>query len=200
MIARDWWSMDLAEVSRKMEQNLFPGASTINGKLGDLFNCSGTVLLLRRSMSKTISLLLLNGKLSFLKGLQKIRAGCGACKDLLATHNKRRALIRVLFQARHIFTVTTPTMSAPTLRISSWSSRRDRADALVVADVTPGKYYMFTVSNQAPLLDTETSGLGKKRRTGQLVGRSHGRRADGGNLGAGTRRGCHTLEFPISWC
>jgi hypothetical protein len=37
--------------------------------------------------------------------------------------------------------------------------------------VTPGK---------APLLDTQTSGLGKKRRTGQLVGRSHGGRADGG--------------------
>jgi hypothetical protein len=41
----------------------------------------------------------------------------------------------------------------------------------VVAEVTPGK---------APLLDTQTSGLGKKRRTGQLVGRSHGGRADGG--------------------
>jgi hypothetical protein len=57
--------MDLAEVSRKMEQNLFPSASTISGKLGDLFNCSGTVPLLRRCMFKTISLLLLNGKLSF---------------------------------------------------------------------------------------------------------------------------------------
>jgi laccase len=47
MIAGDWWSMDLAEVARKMEQNLFdyfPSASTINGKLGDLFNCSGNQL------------------------------------------------------------------------------------------------------------------------------------------------------------
>ncbi|KAG2615715.1 hypothetical protein PVAP13_3NG041300 [Panicum virgatum] len=41
----DWWAMDLAVVARRMEKDnffdYFPSASTINGKLGDLFNCSG---------------------------------------------------------------------------------------------------------------------------------------------------------------
>jgi laccase len=41
----DWWAMDLAAVARRMKQDnffdYFPSASTINGKLGDLFNCSG---------------------------------------------------------------------------------------------------------------------------------------------------------------
>jgi hypothetical protein len=46
MMAGDWWGMDLAEVDRKMKDNFFdyfPSASTINGKLGDLFNCSGNI-------------------------------------------------------------------------------------------------------------------------------------------------------------
>ena len=45
MMAGDWWAMDLSVVARRMEKDnffdYFPSASTINGKLGDLFNCSG---------------------------------------------------------------------------------------------------------------------------------------------------------------
>jgi hypothetical protein len=46
--AGDWWEMDLGQVGRNMMHGLFDdfaSASTINGKLGDLFNCSGEKLL-----------------------------------------------------------------------------------------------------------------------------------------------------------
>jgi laccase len=43
-VAGDWWQLDLPQVDRNMKNGSFDfyaSASTINGKLGDLFNCSG---------------------------------------------------------------------------------------------------------------------------------------------------------------
>ena len=48
MMAGEWWAKDLAQVARNMSHNLFAdysSASTINGKLGDLFNCSGNQII-----------------------------------------------------------------------------------------------------------------------------------------------------------
>jgi hypothetical protein len=42
--AGEWWEKDLAKVDRNMTNGFFDdysSGSTINGKLGDLFNCSG---------------------------------------------------------------------------------------------------------------------------------------------------------------
>jgi hypothetical protein len=57
MMAGDWWGMDLAEVDRKMKDNFFdyfPSASTINGKLGDLFNCSGNINCCKRGLPRCL--------------------------------------------------------------------------------------------------------------------------------------------------
>jgi laccase len=43
-VAGDWWQLDLPQVDRNMKNgsfDFFASGSTINGKLGDLFNCSG---------------------------------------------------------------------------------------------------------------------------------------------------------------
>jgi laccase len=44
VMAGDWWNMDLALLEKHFEKELvddLPVAATINGKLGDLYNCSG---------------------------------------------------------------------------------------------------------------------------------------------------------------
>jgi hypothetical protein len=44
MITGDWWEKDLVEVAKNMTKNIFTAyarASTVNGLVGDLFNCSG---------------------------------------------------------------------------------------------------------------------------------------------------------------
>jgi laccase len=47
-VAGEWWEKDLAAVDRNFTRghyDEFSSGSTINGKLGDLFNCSGTYVL-----------------------------------------------------------------------------------------------------------------------------------------------------------
>ena len=46
-MAGEWWQMDLERADWGIAQgvDLYFGASTINGKLGDLYNCSGNQLL-----------------------------------------------------------------------------------------------------------------------------------------------------------
>jgi laccase len=44
MIAGDWWEENLAEMAWNMTKGIFlsyASASTVNGLVGDLFNCSG---------------------------------------------------------------------------------------------------------------------------------------------------------------
>jgi hypothetical protein len=47
MITGDWWEHDLAEMAKNMTKSIFlsyASASTVNGLVGDLFNCSGNQL------------------------------------------------------------------------------------------------------------------------------------------------------------
>ena len=46
-MAGEWWQMDLEQADSGIAHgvDLYFGASTINGKLGDLYNCSGNQLL-----------------------------------------------------------------------------------------------------------------------------------------------------------
>ena len=44
VMAGDWWKMDLALLEKHFEKEIvddLPVGATINGKLGDLYNCSG---------------------------------------------------------------------------------------------------------------------------------------------------------------
>lgn len=44
VMSGEWWEMDLDELDRRMMDSFFddnPSAATMNGKLGDLYNCSG---------------------------------------------------------------------------------------------------------------------------------------------------------------
>ncbi|CAN6326302.1 unnamed protein product [Urochloa humidicola] len=137
IIIGDWWSIDLAEVARKMEDNFFddfPSASTINGKLGDLFNCSGVAedgYVLDVEPGKTYLLRIINAGL-FSEFFLKI-----------AGHR----FTVVASDANYVNPYTTDLIViAP----------GETVDALVVADAPPGKYYMVAMPNQAPLPDTQT--------------------------------------------
>jgi hypothetical protein len=71
MIAGDWWEENLAEMAWNMTKGIFlsyASASTVNGLVGDLFNCSGNqwkvsiinlyfiaILSLNRNFSKKVS-------------------------------------------------------------------------------------------------------------------------------------------------
>ncbi|OEL21560.1 Laccase-15 [Dichanthelium oligosanthes] len=137
VIIGDWWEMDLEEVDRKMKDNFFdyfPSASTINGKLGDLFNCSGVAeegYVLDVEPGKTYLLRIINAAL-FSEYFLKI-----------AGHR----FTVVASDANYVSPYTTDIIViAP----------GETVDALVVADAPPGKYYMVALPNQAPLPDTQT--------------------------------------------
>ncbi|PAN16703.1 hypothetical protein PAHAL_3G078600 [Panicum hallii] len=137
-IIGDWWAMDLAAVARRMKQDnffdYFPSASTINGKLGDLFNCSGVAedgFVLDVEPGKTYLLRIINTAL-FSEYFLKI-----------AGHK----FTVVASDANYVRPYTTDlVVIAP----------GETIDALVVADAAPGKYYMVAMPNQAPLPDTQT--------------------------------------------
>ena len=49
MMAGEWWNLNLAQLAKNMEDGYYDdssSATTINGKLGDLYNCSGDTHLL----------------------------------------------------------------------------------------------------------------------------------------------------------
>nr|TKW24870.1 hypothetical protein SEVIR_3G078100v2 [Setaria viridis] len=137
IIIGDWWKMDLAEVARKMKDNFFdyfPSASTIDGKLGDLFNCSGVAedgYVLDVEPGKTYLLRIINAAL-FSEYFLKI-----------AGHR----FTVVACDANYVSPYTTDLIViAP----------GETVDALVVADAPPGKYYMVALPNQAKLPETQT--------------------------------------------
>jgi laccase len=44
VVAGEWWELDLDELDRRMVDGDFddnPSGATMNGKLGDLYSCSG---------------------------------------------------------------------------------------------------------------------------------------------------------------
>ncbi|KAF8672969.1 hypothetical protein HU200_049037 [Digitaria exilis] len=133
----DWWQLDLQQVERKMKLGFFDyfaSASTINGKLGDLFNCSGVV-------EDSFMLDVVPGKTYMLR---VINAGLFSEFYLKIAGHKFTV---VAADANYVNPYTTDVIAiAP----------GETVDALVVADAPPGSYYMVALPNQAPLPDTQT--------------------------------------------
>nr|CAB3490435.1 unnamed protein product [Digitaria exilis] len=137
IIIGDWWQLDLQQVERKMKLGFFDyfaSASTINGKLGDLFNCSGVV-------EDSFMLDVVPGKTYMLR---VINAGLFSEFYLKIAGHKFTV---VAADANYVNPYTTDVIAiAP----------GETVDALVVADAPPGSYYMVALPNQAPLPDTQT--------------------------------------------
>ncbi|TKW02063.1 hypothetical protein SEVIR_8G220200v4 [Setaria viridis] len=137
IIIADYWQLDLAQAARRMMHGFlysFANASTINGKLGDIFNCSGVPednYVLDVVPGKTYLLRIINAAL-FAEFYLKI--------------------------AGHKFTV----VGADASYVSPYTTDviaiapGETVDALVVADAPPGRYYMVALPNQAPLPDQQT--------------------------------------------
>ncbi|CAO2149911.1 unnamed protein product [Urochloa humidicola] len=131
IIIGDWWDMDLDQLDRNMLDGYFADSQTataINGKLGDLYNCSGTVedsYVLDMEPGKTYLLRLINAALYsefYLK---------------IAGHN----FTVVASDANYVNPYTTDILAI---------SPGETVDALVVADAAPGRYYMVALAIQPP--------------------------------------------------
>lgn len=134
----EWWEKDLAAVDRNFTRghyDEFSSGSTINGKLGDLFNCSGVFedgYVLDVEPGKTYLLRVINAAL-FSEYFIKI--------------------------AGHKFTV----VAADANYVTPYATDviviapGETMDALVIADAAPvGRYYMAAQPIQAPPPDTQT--------------------------------------------
>jgi laccase len=137
VIIGDWWEKDLVEVAKNMTKNIFTAyasASTVNGLVGDLFNCSGVAkegYVLDVEPGKTYLLRIINAGL-FSEFYLKI-----------AGHK----FTVVAADANYVSPFTTDVIAiAP----------GETVDALLIADAPPGRYYMVALPNQAPLPDTQT--------------------------------------------
>ncbi|PUZ45626.1 hypothetical protein GQ55_8G239800 [Panicum hallii var. hallii] len=137
IIIGDWWELDLPQVGWNMKHgsfDFFASGSTINGKLGDLFNCSGVAednYVLDVEPGKTYLLRVINAGL-FSEFYLKI-----------AGHK----FTVVAADAHYVSPYTTDVIAiAP----------GETVDALVVANAPPGRFYMVALPNQAPLPDTQT--------------------------------------------
>ncbi|XP_062196990.1 laccase-15-like [Phragmites australis] len=131
IIIGEWWQVDLAVVDWNLRYYLNdydPSASTINGKLGDLYNCSGVMedgYVLDMEPGKTYLLRVINAAL-FSEYYFKI---AGHKFTVVATG------------ANYVSPYTTDVIPiAP----------GETVDVLVVADAAPGRYYMVALPNQSP--------------------------------------------------
>ncbi|TKW02097.1 hypothetical protein SEVIR_8G222600v4 [Setaria viridis] len=137
VIIGDWWEKDLAEMARNMTKSIFlsyASASTINGLVGDLFNCSGVPkegYVLDVEPGKTYLLRIINAGL-FSEFYLKI-----------AGHK----FTVVAADANYVSPFTTDVIAI---------AAGETVDALLLADAPPGRYYMVALPNQAPLPDTQT--------------------------------------------
>ncbi|CAL4983145.1 unnamed protein product [Urochloa decumbens] len=137
VIIGDWWEKDLAEMAMNMTRSIFTSyasASTVNGLVGDLFNCSGVPkegYVLDVEPGKTYLLRIINAGL-FSEFYLKI-----------AGHK----FTVVAADANYVSPFTTDVIAI---------TPGETIDALLLADASPGRYYMGAVPNQAPLPDTQT--------------------------------------------
>ncbi|TKW02134.2 hypothetical protein SEVIR_8G221600v4 [Setaria viridis] len=136
IIIGEWWEMDLDELDRRMRNSLFddnPSGATMNGKFGDLYNCSGAKedgYVLNVEPGKTYLLRIINAVL-FSEYYLKI-----------AGHK----FTVVAADANYVNPYTTDIISiAP----------GETIDALVVADAPPGGYYITALANQSPKPDPQ---------------------------------------------
>ncbi|CAL4979169.1 unnamed protein product [Urochloa decumbens] len=134
IIIGDWWDMDLDQLDRNMMDGYFADsqtATTINGKLGDLYNCSGAVedtYVLDMEPGRTYLLRLINAGLYSEYYLK------------IAGHK----FTVVASDANYVNPYTTDIVAiAP----------GETMDALVVADAAPGRYYMVALAIQPPAPD-----------------------------------------------
>ncbi|OEL15906.1 Laccase-15 [Dichanthelium oligosanthes] len=139
IIIGEWWQMDLAQADQGIVDNLdvYFTASIINGKLGDLYNCSGAVedgYMLDVEPGKTYLLRVINAAL-FSEYYLKI-----------AGHK----FTVVAADANYVSPYTTDVIAiAP----------GETVDALLVANAAPGRYYMVALPNQSPEPDPQSPTL-----------------------------------------
>uniref|UniRef100_K3ZNL8 laccase n=1 Tax=Setaria italica TaxID=4555 RepID=K3ZNL8_SETIT len=160
IIIGEWWDMDLLKADWGIQQHVIDpyfNASTINGKLGDLYSCSGAVedgYLLDVEPGRIYLLRIINAAL-FAEYYLKI-----------AGHK----FTVVAADANYVSPYTTDVIAiAP----------GETVDALLVADADPGRYYMVALPNQSPLPDPQnptliTRGIvqyGNKQRAAEGEGR-----------------------------
>ncbi|CAL4979165.1 unnamed protein product [Urochloa decumbens] len=136
IIIGDWWTMDLTLLEKHFKKEIvddLPVAATINGKIGDLHNCSGVVedgYVLDVEPGKTYLLRIINAVL-FSEYYLKI-----------AGHK----FTVVAADANYVKPYTTDVIAV---------APGETVDALVVANASPGRYYMVALPNQAPLPDPQ---------------------------------------------
>ncbi|XP_034569620.1 laccase-15 isoform X2 [Setaria viridis] len=171
IIIADYWQLDLAQAARRMMHGymyIFSNASTINGKLGDLFNCSGVPednYVLDVVPGTTYLLRIINAAL-FAEFYLKI--------------------------AGHKFTV----VGADASYVSPYTTDviaiapGETVDALLVADAPPGRYYMVALPNQAPLPETQTP----QYTTRGIMQYSNSHSSADGPAGLGSDRGAEEEE------
>ncbi|KAK8448072.1 hypothetical protein SEVIR_8G212200v4 [Setaria viridis] len=130
IIIGEWWEMDLDELDRRMRDSFFndnPSGATMNGKLGDVYNCSDGYVL-NVEPGKTYLLRIINAAL-YSEYYIKI---AGHKFTVVAT------------DANYVNPYTTDIITiAP----------GETIDALVVADAPPGGYYIIALANQSPKPD-----------------------------------------------
>ncbi|RCV39275.1 hypothetical protein SETIT_8G210300v2 [Setaria italica] len=134
IVLGEWWQMDLQKASMDIKYSTAdddPSAATINGKLGDLYNCSGVKedgFVLDVEAGKTYLLRIINAALFYEYYIR------------IAGHK----FTVVAADANYVSPLTTDLLAV---------APGQTLDALVVANAAPGRYYMVASPNQPPKPD-----------------------------------------------
>ncbi|XP_047074790.1 laccase-15-like [Lolium rigidum] len=155
IVIGEWWNMNLAQLAKNMEDGYYDdssSATTINGKLGDLYNCSGVVedgFVLDVEPGRTYLLRFVNAAL-YSEYYVKI-----------AGHE----FTVVGADANYVRPFTTDVVTI---------GPGETLDALVVANATPGRYYMVAVGGQAPKPDIQIPETRSRATVRYAVGAGNG--------------------------
>ncbi|KAG2558957.1 putative laccase-18 [Panicum virgatum] len=158
IVIGEWWTLDLVELDRRNLDGNFeddPLSATINGKLGDLSNCSGVP------------------EESFVLGVER-------GKSYLLRFINTALFSEYFFKvAGHTFTVVGADANylTPFRTDMVTIAPGETIDVLMVADAPPGHYHMTAVANQPPPPDLQIRALSSRG----LV-RYAGARADNNGL------------------
>ncbi|CAM0914083.1 unnamed protein product [Alopecurus aequalis] len=131
IVIGEWWDVDLVQMARNVVNSNFEDdsrATTLNGKLGDINNCSGVIeenYKLNVEHGRTYLLRIVNAALH------------SNCYFKVAEHN----FTVVAADANYVKPYTTDIIAI---------SPGETVDALLVADAPPGKYYMVALSMHPP--------------------------------------------------
>ncbi|XP_020171022.1 laccase-15 isoform X3 [Aegilops tauschii subsp. strangulata] len=131
IVIGEWWDMEIVQVERRAASRIFddwPRSPTINGKLGDLSNCSGFIednYVLNVEHGKTYLLRIVNAALHEQYNFK------------IAGHE----FTVVAIDANYVKPYTTDTIVI---------ASGETVDALLVAGAPPGRYYMIAQAMQSP--------------------------------------------------